>query len=170
MTGRGILRFSFPTDIVFGNGASKELPEYLLSKKLVSPLVITDPNVAELGFFKLIIDQLKNARLKAEVFSNIHKNPIKSDVINGSEAFEAYQSDCIIGIGGGAAMDVARAVVLRIHNRRDLFDYDDLIGGAKYITEKVPHFVTIPTTAGTGSEVGRSAIISEDESKAPKTL
>jgi alcohol dehydrogenase class IV len=67
-------------------------------------------------------------------------------------------------------MDVSRAIVLRINHHRDLFDYDDLIGGDKYITEDVPYFITIPTTSGTGSEVGRSAIISEDKSKKKRIL
>ena len=77
--------------------------------------------------------------------------------------YKWFQRDCIIGIGGGAAMDVARAIALRINHHRDLFDYDDLIGGDIYVTEDVPYFITVPTTSGTGSEVGRSAIISEDE-------
>src|SRR5690606_8423191 len=76
----------------------------------------------------------------------------------------------IIGIGGGAALDVARAIVLRVNHREDLFVYDDLIGGDVYVTNDVPHFVTIPTTAGTGSEVGRSAIISDDETHQKKIL
>ncbi len=67
-------------------------------------------------------------------------------------------------------MDVARAIALRVHHRRDLFDYDDLIGGDQYMTGPVPPFITVPTTAGTGSEVGRSAIISEDESKKKRIL
>jgi len=67
-------------------------------------------------------------------------------------------------------MDVARAIALGINNKRDLFDYDDLIGGDEYVTEPIPHFITIPTTAGTGSEVGRSAIISEDETKKKRIL
>ena len=67
-------------------------------------------------------------------------------------------------------MDVARAIVLRVNHHRDLFDYDDLIGGDKYVTEEVPHFITVPTTSGTGSEVGRSAIISEDDTKRKRIL
>jgi len=67
-------------------------------------------------------------------------------------------------------MDVARAIVLRIHHREDLFKYDDLIGGDVYVTNEVPHFITIPTTAGTGSEVGRSAIIADDNSHQKKIL
>ncbi len=81
----------------------------------------------------------------------MHKNPVKSDVLKGGDAYDNSGSDCIVGIGGGAALDVARAIVLRINHRRDLFDYDDLIGGDVYVTNEVPHFVTVPTTSGTGS-------------------
>ena len=84
--------------------------------------------------------------------------------------FDATGSDVVVGIGGGAALDVARAIVLRVNHRDDLFRYDDLIGGDVYVTNDVPHFVTIPTTAGTGSEVGRSAIISDDETHQKKIL
>src|SRR5690606_15757886 len=61
-------------------------------------------------------------------------------------------------------------LALRINHPRDLFDYDDLLGGDKYVTEEVPHFITVPTTAGTGSDVGRRAIISEDETKRKRSL
>ena len=67
-------------------------------------------------------------------------------------------------------MDVARAIALRVNHHRDLFDYDDLIGGDKYVTEEVPYFITVPTTSGTGSEVGRSAIIAEDETHKKRIL
>ena len=165
-----IYSYSYPTNIRFGAGAIKELPAYIKENKLGNPLIVTDPNIADLAFFKDIVELLKGQSLKAEVFSDISKNPVKSDVLKGGEAFEAYKSDSIIGIGGGAAMDVARAVALRINNRKDLFDYDDLQGGSVNITEPIPHFITVPTTAGTGSEVGRSAIISEDGSKKKRIL
>jgi alcohol dehydrogenase class IV len=103
-------------------------------------------------------------------FDAIHKNPVKSDVERGGDAFTGESRDCIVGIGGGAAMDVARAIVLRVHHHRDLFDYDDLIGGDQYVTEEVPYFITVPTTSGTGSEVGRSAIISEDDTHRKRIL
>ena len=84
--------------------------------------------------------------------------------------YDNNQRDSIIGIGGGAALDVARAIALRINHREDLFKYDDLIGGDVYVTSDVPHFITIPTTAGTGSEVGRSAIIADDETHQKRIL
>lgn len=165
-----ISQFNFPTTIRFGAGAVKELPDYLSKNNLKSPLVVTDPNVAQLDFFKEIISDLKAKGFSVEVFSDIHKNPVKSDVYKGGDAFDNGKSDSIIGIGGGAALDVARAIVLRINHREDLFKYDDLIGGDIYVTNDVPHFITIPTTSGTGSEVGRSAIIADDETHQKKIL
>lgn len=162
--------YSFPTNIRFGVGVISELPAYLKAQGLKHPLLTTDRNVAELGFFKQIVADLKLSGLSVSVFSDIHANPVKSDVLAGGDVYATAGCDSIVGIGGGAAMDVARSIVLRINHRRDLFDYDDLIGGDKYVTEAVPHFVTVPTTSGTGSEVGRSAIISEDESKKKRIL
>ena len=165
-----ITSFSFPTNIRFGIGAIKELPAYLKAHQLSRPLIATDPNVAELDFFKQIVLELRAAGLSTEVFSHIHANPVKSDVLAGREIYEQSERDAIIGIGGGAGMDVGRAIALSINNRKELFVYDDLEGGDKYVTEPIPHFVTVPTTSGTGSEVGRSAIISEDGSKRKRIL
>lgn len=162
--------FSFPTNIRFGINVVNELPAYLKANKLKYPLIVTDPVIKDLDFFKRIVRLLGNEGINATVFSDISKNPVKSDVLKGVEVFHGEECDSIVGIGGGAALDVARAVVLGAYHERDLFDYDDLIGGDKYVTEIVPHFVTIPTTSGTGSEVGRSAIISEDESKKKRIL
>jgi alcohol dehydrogenase class IV len=165
-----ISQFNFPTIIRFGAGVIQELPDYLQKNKLKKPLLVTDPTVRELPFFKAILNDLRLKGISAEIFSNIHKNPVKSDVYLGDEAYHKTKSDCIIGIGGGAAIDVARAILLRINHRDDLFKYDDLVGGDVYVTNEVPHFITVPTTAGTGSEVGRSAIIADDVSHQKKIL
>jgi alcohol dehydrogenase class IV len=165
-----VRQYNFPATIRFGAGAVKELPEHLAANGLCRPLLVTDPVVAQLDFFTQIKKDLAAKSLSVEVFADIHKNPVKSDVLKGGDAFNGTQRDCIIGIGGGAAMDSARAIALRINHHRDLFDYDDLIGGDKYVTEAVPYFITVPTTSGTGSEVGRSAIISEDETHRKRIL
>ena len=170
MTFNTIYQYNFPTTIRFGAGSSKELGDYLLKKNLLKPLIVTDPNVAQLDFFKEIIADLKRKNISIEVFNNIHKNPVRPDVYNGTDVYDATSRDSIIGIGGGAALDVARAIVLRVNHRDDLFKYDDLIGGDVYVTNDVPHFITIPTTAGTGSEVGRSAIISDEVTHQKKIL
>lgn len=170
MTYDQIHQYNFPTTIRFGAGASKELPDYLLKNKLARALVVTDGVVAQLDFFKSIVRDLEKKGVSCEVFSDIHKNPVKSDVYKGTEVYDQTERDVIVGIGGGAALDVARAILLRVNHREDLFVYDDLIGGDVYVTNDVPHFVTIPTTAGTGSEVGRSAIISDDVTHQKKIL
>src|SRR6187200_1683705 len=170
MTFNQVYQYNFPTTIRFGVEASKELGDYLLKNNLSRPLIVTDPTVSQLDFFKLIINDLKKKNISTEIFSDIHKNPVKSDVYKGTEVYDNTKRDSIIGIGGGAALDVARAIVLRVNHRDDLFKYDDLVGGDVYVTNDVPHFITIPTTAGTGSEVGRSAIIADDETHQKKIL
>src|SRR5260221_6045231 len=147
-----VRQYNFPTIVRFGAGAINELPGYLITNGLAKPLIVTDPNVAQLAFFNKIKNELVSKSVSVEVFTDIHKNPVKSDVLKGGEMFRETKRDCIIGIGGGAAMDVARAIALRIHHHRDLFDYDDLIGGGKYVTEEVPPLITVPTTNRTGSE------------------
>ncbi|HJS53603.1 MAG TPA: iron-containing alcohol dehydrogenase [Chitinophagaceae bacterium] len=170
MTFDKIYQYNFPTTIRFGPGSSKELGDYLVKNNLSDPLVVTDATVVQLGFFKTIINDLANKKISSEVFFDIHKNPVKSDVYKGTDVYDNSNRDSIIGVGGGAALDVARAIALRINHREDLFKYDDLKGGDIYVTNDVPHFITIPTTAGTGSEVGRSAIISDDQTHQKKIL
>jgi alcohol dehydrogenase class IV len=170
MTFDKVYQFNFPTTIRFGSGSSKEIGDYLTKNGLSRPLIVTDPLVSQLGFFKAIVDDLKKQKKSVEVFFDIHKNPVKSDVYKGSDAFDGHNRDSIIGIGGGAALDVARAIVLRINHREDLFKYDDLVGGDVFVTNDVPHFITVPTTSGTGSEVGRSAIIADDVTHQKKIL
>ena len=170
MTFNQVYQYNFPTIIRFGAGSSNELGDYLLKNNLSNPLIVTDPTVSQLDFFKKIIDELKKKNISTETFSEIHKNPVKSNVYKGTDVYDNTNRDSIIGIGGGAALDVARAIVLRVNHREDLFKYDDLIGGDVYVTNDVPHFITIPTTAGTGSEVGRSAIIADDETHQKKIL
>ncbi len=165
-----IIQYNFPTIIRFGPGSSNELAPYLLKNELSRPLIVTDTTVSQLNFFKNIIRELQVKNISAETFHDIHKNPVKSDVYRGTSVFDEEERDCIVGIGGGAALDVARAIALRVNHREDLFKYDDLKGGDIFVTNEVPHFITIPTTAGTGSEVGRSAVISDDETHQKKIL
>ncbi len=170
MTPNVIVQYNIPTTIRFGCGAVKELPFYLKQHLLKHPLLVTDPVIAQLPFFKEIVSDLEAKGVAVEVFSDTHKNPVKSDVYRGTDVWDSTNCDCIVGIGGGAALDIARAMVLRVNHREDLFKYDDLIGGDVYVTGEVPHFITVPTTAGTGSEVGRSAIIADDETHQKRIL
>lgn len=165
-----ITNFNYPTPIRFGAGAVNELPEYLHQHRLFRPLIVTDPIIVELPFFEQILNDLEATGIKVSVYNQLHKNPIKSDVLGGVKAYHVFDCDSIIGLGGGVAMDVARAIALKAHHPLDLFEYEDGIDGWKHVTEKIPPFITIPTTAGTGSEVGRSTVISDDETHQKKIL
>ena len=154
--------YNFPTTIRFGAGVIDELGDHLKANNISKPLLVTDAIVVQLDFFKKIKKDLSAKDIHADVFYDMHKNPVKSDVLRGTDIFRNTGCDCVIGIGGGVAMDVARAIVLKTNHYEDLFYYDDLIGGDKYVTNEVPYFVTVPTTSGTGSEVGRSAIIGDE--------
>ncbi|MAW07685.1 MAG: alcohol dehydrogenase [Halobacteriovoraceae bacterium] len=159
--------YNFPTSIRFGEGVIDELSDYLISNDLKKPLIVTDPILETLEVFKNSIAPIKSN----VVFSSINKNPIKKNVLDGVDAYSSNNCDSVIGFGGGASMDVARAIALKAnHPENDLFDFDDAKGGDKFVVNEIPHFITIPTTSGTGSEVGRSTVISDDVTKEKKIL
>lgn len=163
-----ISRYGFPTEIHFGPGARLRLPESLadLSPAGKRPLIVTDSNVATLPFFSEIAASAPNAA----VFSDILGNPVESHVTAGLTAYKRHHADAIVAIGGGAAMDVAKAIALGVHHPGNIFDYEDGAPGAKPIDKGLPPIIALPTTAGTGSEVGRSSVISTNDTHKKKIL
>lgn len=162
--------YNFPTSIRFGKGVIEELGPHLKDLGFKKPLIVSDAGFTKLPTFTMVVDLLKKVGLNPSVFSEIDKNPTKKNVLKGGDTYDQNSCDCIVGFGGGASMDVARAIALRINHKRDLFDYDDAIGGDKHVTGDVPYFVTVPTTSGTGSEVGRSTVIADDITHEKKIL
>ena len=96
--------FSFPTQIRFGKDVIRELGDHVKAQGLKAPLLVTDPLLRELPFFAEILTDLANKHLASCVFSDIQKNPVKSDVLKGARAFEKSNSDCIVAIGPRAAL------------------------------------------------------------------
>ncbi|MCO4794052.1 MAG: iron-containing alcohol dehydrogenase [Bacteriovoracaceae bacterium] len=163
--------YNFPTIVRFGAGVIDELGPYLKDLGLSKPLIVSDKFLSELPFFKNITKDLNAKGLTASVYTGVSKNPIKSDVLSGVKAFHESNCDSIVGLGGGASMDVARAIAMKAHHPdNDLFDFDDATGGDKFVVNEIPHFVTVPTTSGTGSEVGRSTVIADDETHRKRVL
>jgi alcohol dehydrogenase class IV len=154
--------YSFPTTIRFGVGARRLVGSSLADQGLRRPLVVTDKGVADLPLHAELLDDLAAAGLSPASFGDVWGNPVESQVIAGVAAYRAHDADAIVGLGGGAALDVAKAVGLLATHPGDLFDYEDEVPGARPIDDTIPWFVALPTTAGTGSEVGRSAVISDD--------
>jgi 4-hydroxybutyrate dehydrogenase len=158
-----LLTFSFPTTTLFGAGAIAELPARLKALGIRRPLVVTDPGLLSTEAFGLLRKALGSDSNGKDwhVFSGVHPNPVERDVIQAADAFRAHQCDAVIAIGGGSALDVGKAA--RLLAKRPGFQlakfYDELDW-----TGLAP-FIALPTTAGTGSEVGRSSVITLDATK-----
>jgi alcohol dehydrogenase class IV len=152
--------FSFPTAIVFGPGARKEVQQHLQEQGLRRPLIVTDKALSALPLLAEFQSHL--GALHVAVFSGVFGNPTASQVMAGARAYQAHQADCVIGFGGGAALDVAKVVGLAATHEGDILEYAWDHPQVRAITQPLPWFVALPTTAGTGSEVGRSSVISED--------
>ena len=163
-------RFSFPTAIHFGLGARTQLKVLLAKQGFKRPLLVTDRGLAGLPFFETIRQDLDAHGMQCGVFSGIWGNPVKSQVTAGVAAFRSHAADCLVGIGGGAALDVAKAIILMVNHPGDLFQYEDDLPGALPVDQPIPFWVALPTTSGTGSEVGRSAVISDDVTHVKKII
>src|SRR5687768_16438708 len=118
--------FSFPTLIHFGPGVRSQVADFLATNKVSRPLVVTDRGIAPLPMFQEFTAKLSSSgKLAIAMFSDVFGNPTKSQVTAGVHAFREHRADSIIGIGGGAALDVAKAIALMAHHPGDLFDYED---------------------------------------------
>ena len=155
-----ITRFSFPTPIHFGAGARKLVAAHLLEQGIRRPLIVTDRALAQLPVLAEFRSHL--AGLDVAVFDGVFGNPVASQVMAGAAAFRAHGADAVIGFGGGAALDVAKVVALMAVHDGDVIEYVWDHPQVRAIVNPLPHFIALPTTSGTGSEVGRSAVVGED--------
>ena len=159
-----IHRYSFPTQIYFGAGARHLVAREIKARGVTRPLLVTDATIAALPFAGEFQAELNAAGLSCGLYAGRPGNPTESDVTLGVKKYREHDADSIIALGGGASIDVAKAVAVMVDHPGGLFDYEDEREGAlPIIAEKIPVVMALPTTAGTGSEVGRSTVISEDD-------
>jgi len=163
-----ITHYSFPTAIAFGAGARKLVAEHLLARGLKRPLIVTDRALAALPVMAEFKGHLGG--LHAGVFDGVFGNPTCAQVMASAAAFKSHGADCVIGFGGGAALDVAKVVGLMAVHDGDILEYVWDHPQVRPITQPLPWFVALPTTAGTGSEVGRSAVVSENDTHHKRTV
>ena len=156
---------SFPTRIVYGKGAIQELPNELKRAGASRPLLVTDKGILQAGLLRFVTPLLEQVGIKTRLFTEFEANPTDQDALRGIEAYRAAGADSVLGIGGGASLDMAKAVALLVNHEPPLAQYDDAKGGDAKITARVPPIVQVPTTAGTGSEVGRSTVLVIDGTK-----
>ena len=154
-----ISRFSFPTTILFGNAAVDEIPDCLRETGSEKPLIITDKALTGTAGYRRLTAALDNAGISCSVFSEVHPNPLDTDVEAAAAVYRAENCDGLIGLGGGSPLDTAKALAVLVSNGGTLSDYDVQNGGGGNIVKALPPIIGVPTTAGTGSEVGKCAVI-----------
>ncbi|MCF6283910.1 MAG: iron-containing alcohol dehydrogenase [Candidatus Hydrogenedentes bacterium] len=162
--------YNFPTRMIFGPGTRAQLGDLLKAEGKSRPLIVTDKGIAGLPFLGEMSDDLKAGGLEPAVYSAIFGNPVKSQVVSGVEAYRAHNADSLIILGGGAALDVGKVIALMINHPGDVFDYEDGNPDMPPVDKDIPFNICVPTTAGTGSEVGRSSVISDDETHVKRII
>jgi alcohol dehydrogenase class IV len=156
-----LVSWSFPTTIVFGVGAVQKTADHVkrVAGDNARALVVCDAGVVKAGLAERVRAVLDKAGIAAAVFDKVDPNPIEKNVFEGVDAFKAHKANVLVAVGGGSPLDTAKLIALKTTHERPLVDYDDATGGDAFIGPNVPPLITVPTTAGTGSEVGRSGVV-----------
>ncbi|SON56572.1 NAD-dependent methanol dehydrogenase [Hartmannibacter diazotrophicus] len=169
MTNRA--NWNYPTPVRFGAGRIAELADACDVAGLSRPLVVTDPGLVNLPMTQKAVQSLKDAGLKVEVFSDVKGNPTETNVYKGMEALKMGDHDGVVAFGGGSALDVGKTIAFMAGQTRPMWDFEDI---GDWWTRADPTgiypIVAVPTTAGTGSEVGRASVITNEETHTKKVI
>jgi alcohol dehydrogenase class IV len=154
--------WNYPTSIRFGAGRIAELPDACRSLGMKSPLLVTDPGLARLPMIAKAVQLCRDAGLGCEVFADLQANPVEANITAGVAAFRHGQHDGVIAFGGGSALDTGKAIALMAGQTRPLWDFEDREDWYTRVdVSRLAPVVAVPTTAGTGSEVGRASVITD---------
>ncbi len=163
--------WSYPTTILFGAGSLEKLPRACTSAGIARPLVVTDPALAELPPVVQALSHLREAGLEAGLFSDLRSNPTVDNVEAGLAVLRRGGFDGVVAIGGGSALDCGKAIAFMAGQSRPIWDFEDVGDYWKRADEAgILPVVAVPTTAGTGSEVGRAAVITDPANHAKKII
>ncbi|WP_454744510.1 iron-containing alcohol dehydrogenase [Ciceribacter selenitireducens] len=156
--------WSFPTDVRFGNGRIREIGAAVRALGASSPLVVTDAGLKDLFPVQRALEALREAGLQPGLFFNVKPNPTGRNVADGVEVLRSGGHDLVVAIGGGSALDAAKAIALMSSQTISMWDLEDIGDNWKRVdTSRLVPVIAVPTTAGTGSELGRSSVITQDE-------
>ncbi|HKO93711.1 MAG TPA: iron-containing alcohol dehydrogenase, partial [Polyangiaceae bacterium] len=151
--------WSYPTRILFGAGSAKACGQEAKALELGRVLLVTDPGVVNAGLTRTIEAALAAEGIQVGRFSELSSNPTEAEVEAGAAAYRSQNAQGVVAVGGGAAMDVAKLIVVRSQLKHSFEELDDAKGGDRLIPRVLPPVLAVPTTAGTGSEVGRAAVL-----------
>ena len=163
--------WNYPTTIVFRPGAIRELPDACRRLGMQRPLLITDEGLADLPMVRETLAMMEEAGLPTGLFADVKGNPVGANVDAGVKAYRSGRHDGVIAFGGGSGLDAAKAVALMAGQDRPLWDFEDV--GDNWTRVKVDGMapvVAVPTTSGTGSEVGRASVITNEQTHEKKII
>ncbi len=163
--------WNYPTNVKVGAGRIKELAGLCQGLGMHAPLLITDPGISTLPMLQKVVDEVKTAGLRCGLFSAIKANPIGDNVRDGVDYYKKNGHDGVIAFGGGSALDAAKAVALMVGQDRPIWDFEDIEDNwTRVKVAGMAPVVAVPTTAGTGSEVGRASVITDQEEHLKKII
>ena len=163
--------WNYPTNVKVGAGRVSELGGLCKSLGMQAPLLITDPGIAALPMVSSVLIALNDDGLKAGIFSAIQANPTGANVDAGVAFYKANGHDGVIAFGGGSGLDAAKAVALMVGQDLPIWDFEDVGDNwTRVKPEGMAPVVAVPTTAGSGSEVGRASVITDQKNHVKKII
>ena len=163
--------WSYPTAVRFGAGRIKELADACRAAGISRPLLVTDAGLAKLAITERTLRLLKEAGLPVAMFSDVQSNPVEANVESGIAAFRAGNHDGVVAFGGGSGLDTGKVIAFAAGQTRPLWDFED-VGDwwTRADADRIAPVVAVPTTAGTGSEVGRAGVITQEATQTKKVI
>ena len=163
--------WSYPTAVRFGPGRIKELADACRAAGISRPLLVTDAGLAKLAITENALGLLKAAGLPVAMFSDVQPNPVDANVDAGVAVFRSGGHDGVVAFGGGSGLDTGKVIAFMAGQSRPLWDFED-IGDwwTRADPDKIAPVVAVPTTAGTGSEVGRAGVITQEATQTKKVI
>lgn len=164
-------KWNYPTTVWVGPGRARELPAACRALGMKRPLLITDQGLAKAPIVKAALEATAAAGLPTGLFADVKGNPTGGNVAAGIAAFKAGGHDGVIAFGGGSGIDAAKAIALMVGQDRPLWDFEDVGDNWERVKpEGMAPVVAVPTTAGTGSEVGRASVITNETTHEKKII
>lgn len=171
MTIRQAANWNYPTAVRFGPGRISELADGAQSLGMNRPLLVTDPTIAQLPIMETALEAIRDGGLEVGVFAEVQANPVGANVDVGVDHFRQGKHDGVIAMGGGSALDAAKAIALMVGQTRPLWDFEDVGDNWRRVNVAgVAPVVAVPTTSGTGSEVGRASVITDSLKQTKKII
>ncbi|MBA5778836.1 iron-containing alcohol dehydrogenase [Stappia sp. F7233] len=163
--------WNYPTSVRFGAGRIKELGKVTANAGMKRPLLVTDPGLAKLPMVAQALDICREAGLEPGLFSDVKPNPVGSNIEAGVAAYRAGNHDGVIAFGGGSGLDAGKVIAFMSGQKRPIWDFED-VGDwwTRADPDGIAPIIAVPTTAGTGSEVGRAGVVTNEATHTKKVI